>query len=149
LEKIPKRRKIYQITIKCTKWPQNDQKIDQMEIKYTKWLENRPNGNRIYQHLPLQYLPKLTQIGIFDSKICHLATLLRRRQNSWVFCVTKFFESEKRKTRAWENSVQGYFKDWNLTFNVISNRVLARVARWVWKNRPKRSPINFFAKITA
>jgi hypothetical protein len=35
-------------------------KIDKMAIKY--------------QHLPLQDLPKITQIGIFGLKIYHLAT---------------------------------------------------------------------------
>jgi hypothetical protein len=47
---IPKRRKIYQITIKLTKWSQNtqtDRKIDQMTIQYTniancKALQNLP-----------------------------------------------------------------------------------------------------------
>jgi hypothetical protein len=34
------------------------------------------NGQIIYQLLPLQDPPKLTQIGIFGFKICHLATLL-------------------------------------------------------------------------
>jgi hypothetical protein len=41
----------------------------------TKWHENRPNGNKIYQHLPLQDPPKFTQIWIFGLKIYHLATL--------------------------------------------------------------------------
>jgi hypothetical protein len=43
----------------------NGHKIDQMGV------------NVIYQHLPLQDPPKLTQIGIFGLKICHLATLNR------------------------------------------------------------------------
>jgi hypothetical protein len=38
--------KIYQMTTKCTKWP-----------------ENVPNGHQIYQHLPLQEPPKFTQMG--------------------------------------------------------------------------------------
>jgi hypothetical protein len=49
-----------------------------MATKHTKWSQNklndrknRPNG----QHLPLQDLPKCTQIGILGLKICHLATL--------------------------------------------------------------------------
>jgi hypothetical protein len=49
---IPKRAKIYQITIKCTKC------------------------TKIYQHLPLQAPPKFTQIWIFGLKIYHLATLI-------------------------------------------------------------------------
>jgi hypothetical protein len=56
--------KIYQITIKYTKWPQNwpnCRKIDQMGIKY--------------QQLPLQEHPKFIKIWIFGLKICHLATL--------------------------------------------------------------------------
>jgi hypothetical protein len=43
--------------------------------KYTKWQQNRPNGFRIYQHLPLQDTPKFTQNVIFGLKICHLATM--------------------------------------------------------------------------
>jgi hypothetical protein len=39
-------------------------KIYQMAIKYAKWPENLPNGNKIYQHLPLQDPPQFTQIGI-------------------------------------------------------------------------------------
>jgi hypothetical protein len=60
---IPKREKIYQVTIKYTKWSQNipsGRKIDQIAIKYTNiflatpskiypnwdfWLENMPPGN--------------------------------------------------------------------------------------------------------
>jgi hypothetical protein len=38
-----------------------------------------PNGNKIYQNLPLQDPPKFTQIGIFCLKIWHLATLLYNR----------------------------------------------------------------------
>jgi hypothetical protein len=56
---------IYQITIKYTEWQQNIPKRQ----------ENRPNGHKTYQHLPLQDPPKFTQIGIFGLKICHLATL--------------------------------------------------------------------------
>jgi hypothetical protein len=49
---------MYQRVTKCTKWPQS-----------------KPNGHKIYQHLPWQDTPKLTQIGIFGLKINHLATL--------------------------------------------------------------------------
>jgi hypothetical protein len=56
--------KTYQITIKYTQWPQNIQ----MAV-------NRPNGNKMCQHLPLLDPPKCTQIGIFGLKMCHLATL--------------------------------------------------------------------------
>jgi hypothetical protein len=64
-----KGKKIYQMTIKYTEWPQNipnSRKIDKMAI------------NVLYQHLPLQDPPKFTQIGIFGLKKCHLATLLSR-----------------------------------------------------------------------
>jgi hypothetical protein len=37
----------------------------------------RPNGHKIYQHLPLQGLPKCTQIWIFGLKVYRLAALLR------------------------------------------------------------------------
>jgi hypothetical protein len=40
-----------------------------MAIKYNKWLLSIPNGNRIYQHLPLQDPTKFTQIWIFGLKI--------------------------------------------------------------------------------
>jgi hypothetical protein len=53
-----------------------------MTTTYTKWPLNVPFG-RIYvdkmvikyQHLPLQGLPKLSEIGIFGLKVYHLATL--------------------------------------------------------------------------
>jgi hypothetical protein len=55
LHSIPKRGKIMcQKTINYTKW----QKLYQMAV-------DRPNGHKIYQHLPLQDPPKFTQIGIF------------------------------------------------------------------------------------
>jgi hypothetical protein len=41
----------------------------------TKWQKDRPNGRKIYQHLPLKDPTKFTQIGKFGLKICHLATL--------------------------------------------------------------------------
>jgi hypothetical protein len=52
-------------------------KIHQSTIKYTKWPKNRPNGHKIYQHLPMQDTPKFTQNVIFGLKIYHLATLTR------------------------------------------------------------------------
>jgi hypothetical protein len=55
---IPKRVKIYLITIKYTKWPQNVPNA-----------VNRLNGHIIYQHLPMQDPPKFTQIGIFGLKL--------------------------------------------------------------------------------
>jgi hypothetical protein len=58
--------KIYQISI-------NGHKIYQIAVKYL----GRPNSHIIYQHLPLQDLPKFTQIGILGLKICHLATLFQ------------------------------------------------------------------------
>jgi hypothetical protein len=58
-----------------------------MTTKYTQWPENtpigynlgRPNGNKMYQHLPMQDPPKFTQIGIFGLKRCPLATLVWRQ----------------------------------------------------------------------
>jgi hypothetical protein len=53
-------------------------KIYQMATNNTKLQRKRPNGHKIYPHLPLQDHPKFTQIGIFFGlKICHLATLQR------------------------------------------------------------------------
>jgi hypothetical protein len=65
---VPKRKKICQVTIKYLQWSQNIP---------NGWKKCRPNGHKIYQHLPLQDPPRFTQIGIFGSKICHLATLLQ------------------------------------------------------------------------
>jgi hypothetical protein len=59
--------KIYQITIKYTKWPQHipsGRKIDQMDIKFT----------NIFHCKTIKNLPK---IGIFGLKIWHLATLAK------------------------------------------------------------------------
>jgi hypothetical protein len=49
-----------------------------MAGKYTKWRENipMPNDHKIYRHYPFQGPPKIIQIGIFGSKINHLATLI-------------------------------------------------------------------------
>jgi hypothetical protein len=46
--KLPKREKIYQMT-----------------INHTKWKQNIPNDHKMYEHLPLQDPPKFSQIGIF------------------------------------------------------------------------------------
>jgi hypothetical protein len=43
----------------------NNHTIYQIGTKYNKWPENRPKCHKIYQHLPLQVLPKFTQIRIF------------------------------------------------------------------------------------
>jgi hypothetical protein len=48
-----------------------------MSKKYAKWQQNIPKGHKMYQHLPLQDPPKFIQIGIFDLKINHLATLMK------------------------------------------------------------------------
>jgi hypothetical protein len=49
-------------------------------MKYTKRPQNRPNGHKTFQHLQLQDPPNFTEILIFGSKICHLATLLMALQ---------------------------------------------------------------------
>jgi hypothetical protein len=81
--------KIYKITTKCAKLPQNIQnyhKIYKITTKYTKLPQNIQIGHKICQHLPLQHPPKFTQIGIFGSKTCHLATLFfARKYNSVIF----------------------------------------------------------------
>jgi hypothetical protein len=48
-----------------------------MVIKYTNCPQNIPNGQKVYQHSPIQGLPKFTQIAIFGLKRKHLATLPR------------------------------------------------------------------------
>jgi hypothetical protein len=50
-------------------------KIYQIGIKYNNWPQNRPNGLKMYHHLPFQNPTKLTQIGICGLKIYHLETL--------------------------------------------------------------------------
>jgi hypothetical protein len=45
---ISKRVKIYQVTIKCSKWPQNipeRHKIDEMDLKYTNVFHYKPLQN--------------------------------------------------------------------------------------------------------
>jgi hypothetical protein len=58
---ITNNHKIYQMSIKCTKWPQNipnGRQIDQTAIKYTKW----PYNIGTYQHLLLQDLPNVPEM---------------------------------------------------------------------------------------
>jgi hypothetical protein len=57
----------------------NSHKLYQMSIKYNKRPWNGPSVHEIYQHLPLQDPPKLTQIWIFGLKTNHLATLAPTR----------------------------------------------------------------------
>jgi hypothetical protein len=58
------------------------EKIYQNDQKYTKWAYkyqmtvNRPNGQKYINVFLCKNPPKLTQIGIFGSKIHHLATLM-------------------------------------------------------------------------
>jgi hypothetical protein len=47
----------------------------QMAIKYTKRPPYIPNGYRIFKPFPFQGPPNFIQIGTFDLKIYHLATL--------------------------------------------------------------------------
>jgi hypothetical protein len=69
---IPNWGKIYQISIKYNKWPQNithGRKIDQMAIKYT----------NIFHYKALE---NLTILGFFCLKINHLATLFEARSQA-------------------------------------------------------------------
>jgi hypothetical protein len=66
--------KIYQMTIKYTKWPLNIKN----STKYIIWPLNRSNGHKIYRHLPLKGPPKFTLIWISGLTIYHLATLTER-----------------------------------------------------------------------
>jgi hypothetical protein len=57
---IPKWGKIYQITIKCTKWPQNiynGYKTDQMVIKYTSIFHASPSKIYPYLDFMLENIP--------------------------------------------------------------------------------------------
>jgi hypothetical protein len=47
-----------------------------MSIKYNKRPYNGPSVHKIYQHLPVQDPPNLTQSWIFGLKTNHLATLV-------------------------------------------------------------------------
>jgi hypothetical protein len=70
----------------------NYHKMYQTATRNTKWLSNIPNGNKICQHFTFQGHPKHTQIGIFDLKRNHLATLwlsdhsirLRNRRSKFI-----------------------------------------------------------------
>jgi hypothetical protein len=62
---------------KYTKWQQ---------IRYTKLSQNRPKGLIIDQHLTFQDPPKFSQIGMFGSKICHLATP-DSNEKHWSYCI--------------------------------------------------------------
>jgi hypothetical protein len=67
---IPKDNKIYQM---ATKMP-TGRKV------------GRPNGHRKYQCLPMQDLPRFTQIGSFGLKIYHLATLIYMKRQILMLC---------------------------------------------------------------
>jgi hypothetical protein len=54
----------------------NEPKIYQMTIKYSKWPRNRPKGHEIYQHFQFQDHPQFTPNRDFGLKINHLATLV-------------------------------------------------------------------------
>jgi hypothetical protein len=69
---------IYHIIIKYTKLPQNIPNVRKI---------HRPNGHKVYQHLPLQEPQKFTHIGIFGLKICHLATLMPTATSSSTWCM--------------------------------------------------------------
>jgi hypothetical protein len=54
--------------IKTGKNVPNYHKMYQMATKWTKLPQKRQNGYKIYQHCPLHYPRKFTQIGIFGLK---------------------------------------------------------------------------------
>jgi hypothetical protein len=47
----------------------NDHILYKMAVKYARLPWNRPNGNNMYKHFPVQDIPKFTQIGISGLKI--------------------------------------------------------------------------------
>jgi hypothetical protein len=137
LYNIPKRRKIYQITIKYTKWPQdipNGHKIDRLASKY----------NNIIYCKTLQNLPKL---GFLVWKYCHLATLAAygnacqavdrkvvnmaescQKLNCWEIPLAKQLDGDNRVTRLGEFSPimrlfigQVFLKNYNFwtTFSTV------------------------------
>jgi hypothetical protein len=50
-------------------------------MNHTQWPSNILHGHKICQQFPFQGPPKYTQIGIFGSKINHLATLFESKIN--------------------------------------------------------------------
>jgi hypothetical protein len=48
-----------------------------------------PNDHKIYRHNPFQGPPKIIQIGIFGSKVKHLATLVLVDRRTKKLCVRK------------------------------------------------------------
>jgi hypothetical protein len=71
----------------------NEPKIYQITMKYTKWPQNRPKGQKIYQHFPFQDHRKFTRNLDFGLKINHLATLC---SDSIIFFL--YFDLKGRKT---------------------------------------------------
>jgi hypothetical protein len=62
----------------------NEHKKYQMVIKYPKCPLNIPKASKIHQHFPIQSHTKFAQIGIFGSKLNHLATpFLRLSTDFW------------------------------------------------------------------
>jgi hypothetical protein len=53
------------LVVQHTKNIPNNTKISQNVTKYTNWSQNRPNGHKIYQHVPSQDPSKYTKIWIF------------------------------------------------------------------------------------
>jgi hypothetical protein len=102
---IPKRGKIYQITIKYTKWPQNIpncRKVDPMAIKYS----------NIFHCKTLQNLPKMV-ILVWKQIIW------QPWPNGWSFTLVWFFYKKYRTSpKVWDNSFPKYrlsinFKRWD------------------------------------
>jgi hypothetical protein len=85
--KIPKRWKIYQMTTKYTKWPQNipnDHKIYQMITKYTNWPQDIPNYKNIpkdkksikwLHNIPIDHKIYQMSVKYMYTKIFHCKTL--------------------------------------------------------------------------
>jgi hypothetical protein len=61
--------------------------------------KNRPNSHKIYQNLPSQVPPKLTQIRIFGLKICHLATPVGSAKGAHFFPFAVSFSFLRRLVR--------------------------------------------------
>jgi hypothetical protein len=90
---IPKLGKINQITIKY---------IYQMATKYTKCQQDRSNGHKIYQNLPLQIPQKFTQIIIICFKICHLAAREQKKRFGLDFVLAARCKTSERKFTMWQ-----------------------------------------------
>jgi hypothetical protein len=98
---------------------QNGENIP-ITLNYTQKPLNMPNGSKIYQHLPSQDPPKLTQIGIFGLKTNHLAAqvVIALSRLLSVFSRHEFCTSANFFSKCWLHLCRGK------KVSVVSQKVL-------------------------